>query len=293
MNAFSSLHPAAAAFYFLSVLTVTVFTANPFLLGAALLGGVLFFWKIRKNARFWQEAGWYLLFFALITLTNPLFSHRGVTPLFFLNRNPVTLEALLYGANLAVMLIAAVFWFRCFQQILTEDKLLFLLGGLSPKISLLICSALRFIPLFREQAVKIRRAQTAMGLYASDAWTDRLKGTVRAYSALITWALENAVDTGSSMKARGWGLKGRSRYFLYSFGKSDALFCCVTAALDAAVLAAVAAGQLSFSFYPAVCAPPAGVWNISAVIAFAVLSLLPFLLEIKEELLWNYYRSKI
>ena len=95
------------------------------------------------------------------------------------------------------------------------------------------------------------------------------------------------------MKARGWGLKGRSRYSLYSFGKSDVLFCCVTATLDAAVLAAAAAGQLSFSFYPAVCAPPAGVWNISAVIAFAVLSLLPFLLEIKEELLWNYYRSKI
>ncbi len=293
MNRFSTLHPTVAALYFLSVLLITMFAAHPLLSGLALLGGILFFLKIQPHIHPLKEFGGYLLLFLLIAVTNPLFSHNGVTPLFFLNGNPITLEAVLYGVELAVMLIAVVYWFRCFQQIMTTDKLLFLFGKASPKLSLLLSSAIRLIPLLKTQAAKIRQAQTAMGLYASESWTDRLKGTARVYSALITWALENAIDTGNSMKARGYGQKGRTTYSLYCFRAADAILLAVIGLLDAVVIAVLAAGGLDFSFYPAISAPPLTFYNLSAVAAFAVLSLLPFILEGKEELQWKYYRSKI
>lgn len=293
MGRLSSLHPAAAALYFVSVLAVTMFSSNPAMLIIALLGSVLFFIKIQKNMSFIREIGFYLILFVIIALSNPLFSHNGVTPLFFLNGNPVTLEALLYGINIAVMLIATVYWFRCLNRVITEDKLLFLFGRLSPKIALLMSLALRFIPVIKEQSEKIRKAQTTMGLYASDTWTDKLKGTCRVYSALITQVLEGAVDTGASMKARGYGLKGRKHYSFYIFGKSDLLFILLIAALDAVIISVTAMGELNFSFYPQIFAPSVNIYGASAIIAFAVLCLLPFILEVKEGLRWKYCESRI
>ena len=293
MSRFSSLHPTVSFFYFVSVLAVTMFLPNPVMLVIALLGSLLFFIKIQKNISFIKEFGFYLILFVIIALSNPLFSHNGVTPLFFMNGNPVTLEAILYGINIAVMLIAVVYWFRCFNQIITEDKLLFLFGKISPKIALLLSSALRFIPLIKEQAEKIHKAQTTMGLYASDIWTDKLKGTLRVYSALITWGLENAIDTGQSMKARGYGLKGRKHYSLYTYRKSDGLVISFVLVLDANIISIAAAGRLDFSFYPQLTVPSGNFCSISATVAIAALCLLPFILEVKEGLQWKYYKSKI
>lgn len=291
MSRFASTHPAVAAVYFVSVLAMTMFTVHPALSAMALIGAFLYSTVTEglclKNVLIW------LGLFALIAVTNPLFSHNGATPLFFLNGNPVTLEAILYGASLAVMLIAVMRWFTVLNAVMTSDKLLYLFGGVSPKIALLISSALRFIPLLKAQAEKIRQSQKAMGLWTSDTWTDKLRGTVRVYSALITWALENAIDTGSSMKARGYGLQGRSRYSLFRFRRSDALLLALITVLDAAVISAIAAGQLGFAFYPSIAFAPANQYNIPAMAAFAVLCFLPFILEVKEALLWKYYRSRI
>lgn len=293
MISFSSLHPTVCAAYFLSVLLITMFTVNPILLIIALIGAVLFFTKCERNIKIGKELGFYLFLFAIVALTNPLFSHNGVTPLFFLSGNPVTLEAVLYGINLAGMLIAVIYWFKCFNAVMTADKLMFLFGKVSPKIALLLSSALRFIPMFKTQAEKIRQSQRAMGLYASESWTDKIKGAVRVYSSLIAWALENAIDTGASMKARGYDLKGRSHYSLFKFRKSDALFAAVVACLDLVVILAMAAGHLDFTFYPEVSYSSGSVYQISAVAAFSLLCLLPFMTEVKEGLQWKYYRSKI
>lgn len=293
MNSFFSCHPVVSALYFLSVLVLTMFTSNPILLIIALLGGIAFFVVTEKHIKLFREFGFYLLLFIIVSLTNPLFSHNGVTTLFFLNGNPVTLEALLYGVDIAVMLIAVMYWFKCFNLIMSEDKLLYLFGKLSPKISLLLSLILRFIPLFKIQSAKIRQTQKAMGLFATDTWTDKLRGTVRVYSSLVTWAFENAVDTGSSMKARGYGLKGRSHYSLYRFGKSDAVLLAIIILLDVIAICVMAMGYLDFTFYPEISAAPINFYNLSAIVAFALLSFLPFVLEVKEGLLWKYYRSKI
>ena len=95
------------------------------------------------------------------------------------------------------MLVAVLIWFRCFNLVITDDKWLYLTAKISPKISLLLSSALRFVPLLKEQSKKIKNAQKAMGLYSSESWFDKLKSVLRVYSALIGWSLEKAVDTGA------------------------------------------------------------------------------------------------
>ena len=106
MKAFGNVHPFVLLVYFLSVLTVAMFAANPVLSLTALLGGILFCAMLVRRSRVPGDIGFYVPLFLLVAVTNPLFSHNGVTPLFFLNGNPVTLEALLYGFALAWLLSA-------------------------------------------------------------------------------------------------------------------------------------------------------------------------------------------
>ena len=46
---------------------------------------------------------------------------------------------------------------------------------------------------------------------------DRLGGLLRVGSSTVTWALEHIVDIGDSMRAKGYGLKGRSSFFPFRF----------------------------------------------------------------------------
>ena len=288
-----SLNPFVAFIYFASVFSFTMFLQNPIFAFIAVFGGMTFFIIVKQTAKTFGSFGFMMGLFLVVVLTNPLFSHNGVTVLFFLNNNPVTVEAIIYGVYLGLMLVAVLIWFRCFNLVITDDKWLYLTAKISPKISLLLSSALRFVPLLKEQSKKIKNAQKAMGLYSSESWFDKLKSVLRVYSALIGWSLEKAVDTGASMKARGYGLKGRTNYSLYKFNKFDLLMLCVILCLDSAVIALIEISEMSFSFYPFIEVSRFGVYQISAVVLFAVMCFLPFILSVKEGVKWKYLKSKI
>ena len=82
MKAFANYHPAVLLLYFLSVLLVGMFVTNPVLQLTMLLGAVLFCLMLPHRS---GGAGFYVPMFLLVAVTNPLFSHNGVTPLFYLN----------------------------------------------------------------------------------------------------------------------------------------------------------------------------------------------------------------
>ncbi|MBR5738397.1 MAG: energy-coupling factor transporter transmembrane protein EcfT [Lachnospiraceae bacterium] len=293
MDRFEQLHPGVLLLYFLSVFLITMFTKNPLLIGLSLISGAVYAGVLRGRRAVMESLWFYSAFFVLIALVNPLVSHNGVTPLFFLNGNAVTLESVLYGVNLAGMLAAVFLWFRCFNTVMTSEKLLFLIGGLSPKIALVLSSALRFLPLYLSRAALIRKTERAMGLYASDGWIDRLKGTVRMYSALVTWSLENAVDTGNSMKSRGYRLKGKSRFSLFRFGWRDALMLPFVLIPDALFVSAKLQGLLDFTFYPRMVLAAPGPVGTAAVCLFGLMTFLPLLIKAKESIRWAFWKSAI
>lgn len=293
MNTFSSYHPAVLMLYFIAVLLVAMFTQNPVLLGAALLGGICFCTVLERPKNFLHNMAFYISLFLMIAVTNPLFSHNGVTPLFFLNGNPVTLEAILYGLDIAAMLVAVIYWFKCYNHIMTSEKILYLFGKAIPKLSLILSTALRFIPLFKVQIKKIHQAQKAMGLYTGSGYVDKLRSAVRVFSAMLTWSLENAVDTGDSMKARGYGLKGRSHFGLFRFTARDGLLLGAAILLMVFVLLGLALKETAFSFYPRITAIRSTPLAVTAYMAFGALTFLPFLLEIKERLHWKLLLSHV
>ena len=293
MKAFSSYHPAVLFFYFIAVLATAMFTSHPVLLAEAFLGGIFFAATLAKRNAFWSDLGFYLFLILAVAATNPLFSHNGATPMFFLNGNAVTKEALLAGLSIAVMLIGVLCWFQCYSKVMSSDKFLYLFAHSIPKLSLVLTMILRFIPLFRLQARRVRNAQRTMGRYSSDGFMDKIRASLGVFSIMITWALENAVETGDSMKARGYGLKGKSHYSLFRFSKKDAGLLAGIAVLFSVVLAGALRGDLDFSYYPRITPLAAGWIPAMCFASFGILAFLPFLIEIKERIQWKYFVSKI
>ena len=293
MKAFSKYHPSVLLAYFIGVAMATVLTLHPFLLAFSFLGALLLASRLESIKAVAVSMGFYLPLFLLIAPINPLFSHNGVTPLFFLNDNPVTLEAILYGAAIAGMIVSILYWGRCYSSVMTSDKFIYLFGKAIPKLSLLLSMALRFFPLFIGQIKRIHRIQKTMGLYAAESIVDRMRGGLRVFSAILTWSVENAVNSAASMRARGYGLPGRTNFSLFRFTLRDSAMLVLLILLFGWTIHGFIRGSLVLVFYPRISGIELSGFAIAGYGGVLVLMLIPFLIEVKETILWNYFRSKI
>ena len=150
MRSLGELHPLSVFCYFAGVMSVSMLSLHPALIILSLLGCLtLLLLHNQVKARTLAAS---LGLFTALTLLNPLFYHDGITVLFVINDRPFTLEALLYGAAAAGMILSMVGWFRLLSRALTSDRLLYLLCRLSPRLALMVSMALRFVPAFARQA---------------------------------------------------------------------------------------------------------------------------------------------
>ncbi len=292
MRSFSEFDPIAITIWFFSVTGVAMFSGHPLLMLISLAGAVLFF-VVRNGLRHGRSHLFFLLLFTVLALANPLISHNGATVLFVLNDEPVTLEALLYGINSAAMITGVLYWFRSFTQIMTSEKVLRVAGAVSPKLSLVLSMSLRAVPMFARRAKQVSDAQKAMGLYSDDNIIDDLRGRMRVFSIIATWALENGIITADSMTARGYGTGRRTQLRRFRFTAADAVFTLVTLALLGVCAAALTSGALSFSFYPRIEAAVSGYAGICGAAAYGALVLLPVIIETEVSLRWKYLQSRI
>ncbi len=292
-SSFGGFHPAVLFFYYISVLSFSMFTVNPIMLFVSTSGGICFLLILEQGKKFINDLRFYLPMFILVSLLNPLFSHNGITPLFFMNGNPVTLEAVLYGVDIALLFLAVIMWCRSYTEIMTEDKFMYLFSKTVPKTALIITMTVRYIPVLKRQMKKISDAQKGMGLYSSKSFTDKLRSGIRVFSALITWSFENSVDTARSMRARGYGLKGRTSYSLFKFTYRDFILFSVSLIFAFITLYGMATKSVYFYFYPGISEFNFNFVSVLTYISFTVLCFIPFIQEIKESLKWKFYISKI
>ena len=293
MKEFGNYHPVTLVMFFLAVILVAMFVWNPILQAAALIGGLAFCAVLQSRKETLKDFVMYTAIFLLISITNPLFSHNGETSLFFIGSIPITFESLANGAGVAVMIISVIAWFKCYSKVMTSDKTLYLFGRSLPKLSLVMSMSMRFIPMLTRQMHKVSRTQRAMGLYASGGVKDKIRASLRVLSALITWSLENSVETSASMKARGYGLQNRSSFSLFRFTTRDFILLISSVSLLGITLLGVSTGAVNFSFYPTISEISFTIPSVITYLAYCVLAFLPFVVEIKENLKWKYFESKI
>ena len=163
----------------------------------------------------------------------------------------MTLEALVYGVVLGTVMFVVIQWFSCYNQVMTSDKFVYLFGRIIPALSLVLSMALRFVPEFLHQLKVIRNGQKGMGRDISEGnLFQRIRYGLNILSILITWALENAIETSDSMKSRGYGLPGRTAFSIYRFTNRDKILGTVMAFLSMIFTVGIAKGAAYASYNP-------------------------------------------
>lgn len=292
MRSFKDHNPISVFIFYAFAIVPAMFCMNLVLMLISLAGAVAF--RVSKDGP--ASVKKMLPFFAfpvLGTVINPLFNHNGVTVLFILNNNPVTLEAVLFGLTLGIMITSTVIWFSSFNSIMTTDKLLYIFGSVSPKIALILSMTLRYIPLYGQQIKKVRQAQTVTGLYKEDNAIDKIRGGMRIMSVMVSWALENGIITADSMTARGYGAGRRSRFAIFGWRTADVVLALVCVALGAITAACMGFGHLAYEWYPQIVTPGASPAALTAYAAYALLCAVPTVLQIREEARWRSLQSEI
>lgn len=286
-------HPITSFVFFALAFLVAAFSEDPVIRFILLCSFCLYSFLLTGARRGLSDVCFYFLLLLMVSLVNPMFSHNGKTPLFFLNGNPVTLEAVLYGVSIGVSVIGMMYICKCLSYVMSEDKIYFLIGRASPTFALMLSMTLRFVPLFKERFKKTSDAQKTLGIYSSDSKTDRLRLAVSTFTGVVSQSLERSVEVSSSMKARGYASGKRTFYARFVFSPSDTILLVTVCVLALPLVALMLCGVLQFDFYPEITHLRFDAVRIYAYTSAALFGLLPSLLEIKENIKWKYLISKI
>lgn len=293
-DAFSGYHPIINFLYYALVLLFSMCLMHPVYLIISLTGALAYdiYLKGRKAVRF---AVMGLLPMAVIAaLVNPAFNHEGQTMLTYLpSGNPLTLESILYGVAAAVMLASVVLWFATYNEVMTSDKFVYLFGRVIPALSLVLSMALRFIPKFKAQMEVVSEAQSCIGRDTKTGSVIRRVGNaVKIFSIMVTWSLENAIETADSMRSRGYGLPGRTAFSIYRFDDRDKAALAWLIFCGAYILSGWLAGGMYFRYYPTVKTAAWTPLTVSFMFVYLALVLTPVILDRKEDRQWKSLQSE-
>ena len=293
MRYLDRVHPVCAFVYFVSVIAVTMITMHPVVVSLCFLMGVSLYGVLCGGRRLLKSLGWSVPMMLLVALLNPILSHKGSTVLLFLNDTPITLESTVYGAVFALMIAAVFYWFGCYSEIMTSDKFIYLFGRLIPKLSLLLSMTLAAIPRLKRQYREIDDAQRTVTPDADGSVTAKLRRGTSVFSALVSRALEGSIETADSMRARGYGLRGRTAYSIFRFTAADAATLTITLLLAATTLTLLVVGSADYSYYPTLGRIGLSLKDLALYAAPTLLCTGAILMEVKETVSWHILRSSI
>ena len=292
---FAQYHPLVNFLYFTLVLVFSMVLRHPLAQGVSLLCACIYAVQAEGQRAVLFCLKWCLPVFLLTALFNPAFSHEGVTILLYLpTGNPLTLESILYGVSAGVLLVTVMVWFMNSSRVITSDKFIYLFGRVIPALSLVLSMTLRFIPKFKSQLAAVVEAQRSIGRDISQgSLLRRMKLAVSVLSIMITWALENAMDTADSMRGRGYGLPGRTAFSIYRLDDRDKSALAFLLLCAFCLVMGTAASAFSFRYYPGIRAGARTPLALSFQLVYAALCAMPILLNAFEERKWKSIHSKM
>lgn len=221
-NGFGSYHPYVQFCYYLFVGILVMYYNHPIFLFVACI--LLIFVNIShdggKSLKKWIPI--LAIMSIIIILLNPFLVSRGTNILFYFRGKQVTLEAFVYGITMALFIIAILIMFVSFNLILNGNRFLFIFSKILPKTAFLIMIAIRFVPLLKRRLDEISSVQQIRGMgLAEGSFRDRVRNGMLRVQILLTWSLEEAVQTADSMKARGYGIGKKTSYIPYKMELRD------------------------------------------------------------------------
>ena len=288
-DCFAEYHPFVNFIYFSLVIGFSLALIHPLSQIISLVCAIAYCVSVsgKKSVLFLLK---YCLPMVLLTaFINPAFNHEGATILlYFSNGNPLTLESILYGFSAGGLLITILLWFVSFNRVMTSDKFIYLFGKIIPALSLVLSMSLRFVPKFKIQMDAVTEAQRSIGRDVSSGslWS-RTKTAITIFSIMVTWALENAIETADSMKSRGYGLTGRTAFSIYYFEERDKEALLWFGFCGLFLFAGTMLSAFGFRYFPNIRYVTLDMTTIPFYIVYFCLCITPVVLGIKDERKWK------
>jgi energy-coupling factor transport system permease protein len=291
-------HPLIAFSYFVAVISLTMCATHPVMAALSLTVALLYLLVLKGPVAALPMLGMALGVSVVVTVFNMAFVHRGMTVVFYMLGNPVTLEATLYGLSLGLMLSAVLMWFMCYQEVVGTDRFLALFSWAAPTTVMMVSMIFNYIPQVMQKSRQIDDAYKALmhvdkpGDQPPDKPTrraplkQRLRWPVRLSSILMGWSMETGLSTAASMRARAYGTTRRSSYLPLTWSLRDGVLIAMTAVLAAAAIVATVMVMSGFLFYPRMPAL-AFDWLYLPFVAFAAW---PLAYELGIRLKWRLSR---
>ena len=283
---FEKCHPAVNFIYFTTVIAGMIVFQHPIFLLISFV--CAFIYSIKRNR-------WRALVFntALIPCVAAYayyyssYNHFGVTVLQQnMIGNNMTLESLVYGFVSGFVIAGVLIWFSCVYSVFTTDKVLYLFGKVSPRLSLFLAITLRMVPRVKKEAKKINMAQCGIGRGVNQGNVfRRLCNSVRVLSMLITWTIDSLTVASESMRSRGSALRGRKAFSIYRFDNRDRAYVVGNFACLTVILMAVLLRQTDILYDPRIIMTPITSMSYLFYTGYAAFCLMPLCLE-----LWTQYR---
>lgn len=291
-DTFAGYHPLVNFLYFGLVLFFTMFFMHPVSLCISLAAALAYAVYLNGNKAVRFSMLYMLPMMLMAAVINPVFNHEGKTILTYLpTGNPLTLESIAYGFAAAAMLAAIITWFSCYTAVMTSDKFVYLFGRIIPALSLVLSMTLRFVPKFKAQFAVVADAQRCVGRdIAEGSVLERLKNAVTVFSIMVTWSLENAIETADSMKSRGYGLPGRTAFSIYRFDERDKTAICWLAYCGFYITSGWLSGGMAWRYFPDIKGVLGGAFPISFQLVYLALCLTPVILDVWEDRKWQRLR---
>lgn len=285
---FEKCHPAVNFIYFTTVIAGMIVFQHPIFLLISFV--CAFIYSIKRN-------GWKALIFNAVLLPCVVafalyyssYTHFGVTVLQQnVIGNNMTLESLVYGFVLGVVVAGVLIWFSCVYSVFTTDKVVYLFGKVSPRLSLFLAIILRMVPRIKKEAKRINTAQQGIGRGANQGnqW-QRIRNCIRIFSMLITWTIDSLTTASESMRSRGSTLRGRKAFSIYRFDNRDRAYVVGNFACLTVIFMAVMLKQTDIIYDPRIIMTPVTTMSYVFYTGYAVFCLMPLGLE-----LWTEYRFK-
>ncbi len=291
MKAFKRSHPSVNFVFFAAVIIFSMLLNHPVFIGISLVSALLnAVWLKGKDVL--KTFFLFLLpLLIFVTLINALFAHYGVTVLYtFKSGNNLTLEALAYGAVTGALVVTMMLWFISYNEVVTEDKFMHLFGKRMPHLALLILMVLRFVPLYIKQIKEVASARDGMGISQEKG---KIRSGLSAVSGVITWALENSIETADSMKSRAYGTGRRTSYSRFVMSPADWILISLMLMMIVGIAFMKISGALQASYNPVIDISAASVKLILGAVIYTIFCFAPVIYDLEEDIRWNRLYSKI
>lgn len=312
-SGFKGYHPLVNVLFFISIIAFGMLLRHPVYLVISFISSTAYYLKLSGKDGRKTVFRFLLPMLLFVVIINSFFNHYGVTTLFILpSGNNFTFEALVMGIVSGITVVSVIQWFFCCNEVVTEDKFMHIFGRILPKGALVVSMILRFVPLYRRRYKEISQARKCIGLNGTDSFICKMKNTFKNIGILVSWSFENAIETADSMKARGYGLKGRTYYSRFQWQTGDTLALILLVLFDALIIFGLVSNSAYCIYNPYVIINqpseigttyiinelnltinPFGFLSIISLISFTLLCFLPLTIDLKEDIKWHRLQSKI